>query len=198
MALRQPIGLGQVANPSPSQPLVQEDRLCDDMRHCTDIEPIIEVNHVEITATADGGPLARALAGWPARLQPLAGLRIAWDSVQFEASVAFYRDLVGLPLLETFENSYGSSGAILGLPGPSLTLELVKADGPLGPHVRDRLCLYFPDESSRNVAIARFRAEGIEPLVEQHPYWSATGAVTFLDPDRREVVFAPFVYEPGA
>ncbi|OOK79492.1 hypothetical protein BZL30_3036 [Mycobacterium kansasii] len=33
----------------------------------------------------------------------------------------------------------------------------------------------------------------VEP-VEQHPYWEATGAVTFRDPDGREVVFAPFVY----
>ena len=34
----------------------------------------------------------------------------------------------------------------------------------------------------------------------QHPYWKATGAVTYSDPDGREVVFAPFVFganEPG-
>jgi hypothetical protein len=35
----------------------------------------------------------------------------------------------------------------------------------------------------------------------QHPYWSARGAVTFLDPDGRRLVFAPWVFgreeEPG-
>jgi hypothetical protein len=37
--------------------------------------------------------------------------------------------------------------------------------------------------------------------VPSHPYWVATGAVTYRDPDGREVVFAPFVYgdnEPDA
>ena len=36
--------------------------------------------------------------------------------------------------------------------------------------------------------------------MQQHPYWEATGAVTYRDPDGREVVFAPFVFgvnEPG-
>lgn len=168
------------------------------MRPQTDIEPIDQVNHVEITDPVESGALAPAVAGWPVRLRRLAGLRFAWGSYQFHESVAFYRDLVGLPVLETFENSYGSTGSIFGLPDPGVTLELVKADEPIDPHAHERLCLYFPDESSRNAAIGRFRAKGIEPLVEQHPYWSATGAVTFLDPDRREVVFAPFVYEPGA
>jgi hypothetical protein len=30
--------------------------------------------------------------------------------------------------------------------------------------------------------------------VESHPYWAATGAVTYRDPDGREVVFAPFIF----
>ena len=40
----------------------------------------------------------------------------------------------------------------------------------------------------------------MEP-VESHPCWIATGAVTYRDPDGRELVFAPFAYgknEPGA
>jgi hypothetical protein len=28
----------------------------------------------------------------------------------------------------------------------------------------------------------------------QHPYWQANGAVTYLDPDGRGVVFCPWVY----
>jgi hypothetical protein len=49
-------------------------------------------------------------------------------------------------------------------------------------------------------ATARLRQAGMEP-VDSHPYWVATGAVTYRDPDGRELVFAPFVYgnnEPGA
>jgi len=133
---------------------------------------------------------------WPADLRSLGGLRFGWGSVEFDKSVAFYRDLIGLPLLETFENSYGSDGAIFGLPGAALTFELVRAGEPIEAHVHERVCLYFPNRSTRNAAIGRLRVAGIEPAAEQHPYWSATGAVTFLDPDGREVVFAPFIYGP--
>jgi len=57
----------------------------------------------------------------------------------------------------------------------------------------EQLCLYFPDKQSQQAAIARLQQAGLEP-VEQHPYWAATGAVTYRDPDGREVVFAPFVF----
>src|SRR4029078_2478090 len=152
-----------------------------------------------------GSPLDAATspfgAPWPRRLRGLGGLRFAWVSVRFDASVAFYRDLVGLSLLETFENSYGSTGAIFGLPGAALRFEWVRAGGSIEAHAHERMCLYFPDERTRNAATGRLRAAGIEPIAEQHPYWSATGGITFLDPDGREVVFAPFVYgtnEPSA
>ena len=63
----------------------------------------------------------------------------------------------------------------------------------------EQLCLYFPDQQAQQAAIARLQQAGLKP-VEQHPYWEATGAVTYRDPDGREVVFAPFVFgvnEPG-
>ncbi|HEY0225546.1 MAG TPA: VOC family protein, partial [Mycobacterium sp.] len=52
---------------------------------------------------------------------------------------------------------------------------------------------------TQQAAVARLQQAGHQP-VEQHPNWAATGAVTYRDPDGREVVFAPFVYgvnEPG-
>jgi hypothetical protein len=64
----------------------------------------------------------------------------------------------------------------------------------------DALCLYFPDEAAKQAAMSRLKAAGIEPS-ESHPYWAATGGVTYRDPDGREVIFAPFVYgknEPDA
>jgi hypothetical protein len=62
---------------------------------------------------------------------------------------------------------------------------------PLDHH--DQLCLYFPDTTAQQAAIARLQQAGLQPA-QQHPYWEATGAVTYRDPDGREVVFAPFVY----
>jgi hypothetical protein len=100
---------------------------------------------------------------------------------------------VGLPLLETFTGSYGTNGAIFGLPDSSLTFELVESDQPVAVDPDEQLCLYFPDAEARQAACRQLEEAGIEP-VESHPYWAATGAVTYRDPDGRGVVFAPFVY----
>ncbi|ORW36803.1 glyoxalase [Mycobacterium paraense] len=130
---------------------------------------------------------------WPPHLAPLGALRFARRSSNFEETVGFYRELVGLPLYETFEANYGSNGAIFGMPSWNLTLEIVESVEPVAVDAGEQLCLYFPDRESQQAAIARLRAAGLAP-VEQHPYWEATGAVTYRDPDGREVVFAPFVF----
>lgn len=136
---------------------------------------------------------AGLVAGWPDGLASIGAIRFARRSVNFAATVDFYRDLVGLPLCETFSESYGSTGAIFGLPGSALTFEIVQAMEPVAVDPHDQLCLYFPDEVARQAATARLRAAGVEP-VASHPYWAATGAETYRDPDGREVVFAPFVF----
>jgi catechol 2,3-dioxygenase-like lactoylglutathione lyase family enzyme len=136
---------------------------------------------------------------WPRELASIGAIRFARRSSNFKETVRFYRELVGLPLYETFESSYGSNGAIFGLPSFNLTLEIVEAVDPVPVDHHDQLCLYFPDMQTQQAAIGRLRAAGAEP-VDQHPYWQATGAVTYRDPDGREVVFAPFVFgvnEPG-
>lgn len=126
-------------------------------------------------------------------LASIGAIRFARRSSNFEETVRFYRELVGLPLYETFEASHGSNGAIFGLPSWNLTLEIVESAEPVAADHLEQLCLYFPDEQAQQAAIARLQAAGLAP-VEQHPYWEATGAVTFPDPDGREVVFAPFVF----
>ena len=131
--------------------------------------------------------------GWPDELALIGAIRFARRSPHFESTVQFYRDLVGLPLVATFGDSYGSNGAIFGLPGTALTFEIVEADEPVAVDAGDQLCLYFPDATAQQQAIARLSAAGLEPA-ESHPYWAATGAVTYRDPDGREVVFAPFIF----
>jgi catechol 2,3-dioxygenase-like lactoylglutathione lyase family enzyme len=127
------------------------------------------------------------------QLASIGGIRFARRSTNFDETVRFYRELVGLPLYETFEASYDSNGAIFGLPSWNLTLEIVEAADEVAVDSHEQLCLYFPDKQSQQAAIARLQQAGLEP-VEQHPYWAATGAVTYRDPDGREVVFAPFVF----
>jgi hypothetical protein len=126
-------------------------------------------------------------------LASIGAIRFARRSSNFEETVRFYRELVGLPLFETFEASYGSNGAIFGLPSWNLTMEIVEADEDVPADHHEQLCLYFPNKQAQQAAIARLRQAGLAP-VEQHPYWEATGAVTYRDPDGREVVFAPFVF----
>jgi hypothetical protein len=131
--------------------------------------------------------------GWPDELATIGAIRFARRSYHFESTVQFYRDLVGLPLCATFTESYSSTGAIFGMPESALTFEIVEATEPIAVDSHEQLCLYFPDAAAQREAITRLSAAGMKP-VESHPYWAATGAVTFRDPDGREVVFAPFVF----
>jgi catechol 2,3-dioxygenase-like lactoylglutathione lyase family enzyme len=135
----------------------------------------------------------RRTTHWPIELASIGAIRFARRSSNFEETVRFYRDVVGLPLYETFEASYGSNGAIFGLPSWNRPMEIVEADEDVAVDHHEQLCLYFPDKQAQQAAITRLRQAALQP-VEQHPYWEATGAVTYRDPDGREVVFAPFVF----
>ena len=84
-------------------------------------------------------------------------------------------------------------GVIFGLPGTSITLEIVRSKEPVPVDTHDQLCLYFPNQRARDDARYRLLPAGLQP-VASHPYSEATGAVTYRDPDGREVVFAPFIY----
>jgi hypothetical protein len=137
--------------------------------------------------------MAHSEAHWPEELASIGALRFARRSPHFEETVRFYRDMVGLPLCATFGESFGSNGAIFGLPRSNLTFELVEATGAVAVDSHEQLCLYFPDRAAQQQATAKLVVAGAEP-VESHPYWAATGAVTYRDPDGREVVFAPFIF----
>ncbi len=120
-------------------------------------------------------------------------VRIARPTADLDAAVAFYRDLVGLPLLSSFADHAGFSGAILGEPGRQL--ELVAHDGVVpSPTSEDQLVLYLgsPDEVSR--VAARVEAGGHERRVPANPYWSADGAAAFTDPDGYWLILSPSRY----
>ena len=56
---------------------------------------------------------------WPEHLR-VGALRVVRWSTHYDQTVIFYRDIIGLPVLETFRGSYGLDGTILGLPdGPA-------------------------------------------------------------------------------
>jgi hypothetical protein len=64
-------------------------------------------------------------AGWPEHL-PVGALRVVRWSRHYDETVTFYRDIIGLQVLETFCDSYGLDGTILGLPGGPVHLEIVR------------------------------------------------------------------------
>jgi catechol 2,3-dioxygenase-like lactoylglutathione lyase family enzyme len=130
---------------------------------------------------------------WPEHL-PVRAVRFSRASGHYDQTVRFYRDLVGLPLLESFEGSYGEDGTIFGLPDSTFHLEIVRSTEPAVPVERiDMLVFYLPDSAARERLVARMAAAGQEPA-SQHPYWQANGGVTYRDPDGREVVFVSWTY----
>jgi catechol 2,3-dioxygenase-like lactoylglutathione lyase family enzyme len=123
-------------------------------------------------------------------------LRVVRWSQHYEATVAFYRDAIGLRVLETFHESYGLDGTILGLPGGPVHLEIVRLaqSAPLVPGL-DQIVFYLPDAEVQEQIRARLAAAGIHPVAQIH-YWDANGGLTYQDPDGREVVFASWIYRP--
>jgi catechol 2,3-dioxygenase-like lactoylglutathione lyase family enzyme len=131
---------------------------------------------------------------WPGHMR-VGSLRIVRSSVHFEATIGFYRDLLGLRIIDEFRSSYGEDGTIFGLPGSSTHLEVVRSkdtDPSIDPF--DQLVFYLQDQAAVDDATERLRANGVRPVPDQHPYWTENGGTTFLDPDGRGVVYASWVY----
>ena len=134
---------------------------------------------------------------WPAHL-PVGALRVVRWSAHYDQTVSFYRDIVGLAVLETFTGSYGLDGTILGLPDGSVHLEIVRwADATYPAPGLDQLVFYLPSADAQERITARLAAAGLDP-VPQIDYWQDNGGVTYQDPDGREVVFASWIYRPPA
>ena len=131
---------------------------------------------------------------WPSHLR-VGSLRIVRSSFHYEAAVHFYRDLVGLPVIDEFQGSYGEDGSIFGLPGSPVHLEVVRSrQGARTIDPFDQIVFYLPDEAAVEHATRKLLAEGVNPTGSQHPYWDDNGGVTFLDPDGRGVIYVSWVY----
>src|SRR5215470_2028549 len=100
---------------------------------------------------------------WPEHLRAGA-LRVVRWSARYDETVVFYRDTLGLPVLETFHNSYGLDGTILGLPGGRVHLEIVRLkDAPQPASGGDQLVFYLQDVAAQDRMIGRLAAAGVHP-----------------------------------
>ena len=133
-------------------------------------------------------------SNWPRHMR-VGSFRIVRSSAHYDATIKFYRDLVGLTVIDEFRGSYGEDGTIFGLPGSPTHLEVVRAKEPR-PSIDefDQLVFYLPDRAAVNEATRMLLASGVSPEPKQHPYWDANGGITFRDPDGRGVVYASWVY----
>jgi len=123
-------------------------------------------------------------------------LRVVRWSARYDQTVAFYRDIIGLPALETFHDSYGLDGTILGLPGDPVHLEIGRSPDARHPAPGlDQRVFDLADAAAQERITARLAAAGVHP-VAQIDYWQANGGLTYQDPDGRELVFASWIYRP--
>ena len=119
-------------------------------------------------------------------------VRVARPTRDLGAAAGFYRDVLGLPVLGSFEDHDGFSGLILGVPDASRQLELVASpDAEPAPTAEDQLVLYLGSIEDVETTAGRIRAAGHEPRSSPNPYWAKVGAVCFVDPDGYWLVLSP-------
>jgi catechol 2,3-dioxygenase-like lactoylglutathione lyase family enzyme len=117
-------------------------------------------------------------------------IRIARPTNRFDDVVAFYRDGLGLPVLERFEGHDGYDGVMLGLPEHAYHLELTRygGRGPCPAPDKDSLMvLYIPDPQGLRRLRNRLEVLGYSPVEPVNPYWAGR-SVTYEDPDGWRVV----------
>jgi len=122
-------------------------------------------------------------------------VRVARPAADLGATAFFYRDLVGLPVLASFDDHDGFSGVVFGLPDASAQLELVEhAEVGPSPTSEDQLVLYLGSETAVDELGRRLADGGARRVAPRNPYWEKTGGRCFVDPDGYLLVLSPLAW----
>jgi catechol 2,3-dioxygenase-like lactoylglutathione lyase family enzyme len=116
-------------------------------------------------------------------------VRLARPARDLPRAMRFYRDLIGLPAVGSFENHDGYDGVFFALPGGA---ELELTTGPTKPAPstdEDLLVLYVRTWAEVEAIGARLTVAGVTRIPNRNPYWNRSG-LTFLDPDGYRLVIA--------
>lgn len=123
---------------------------------------------------------------------PVIQVRIARPTDRLEAVVAFYRDGIGLSIIDSFQDHAGYSGVMLGLPGTRYHLEFTHheagSDCP-APSKDNLLVFYLSARNEMERVVEKLNAMGYPSVAPENPYWGAARSVTIEDPDGWRVVF---------
>jgi catechol 2,3-dioxygenase-like lactoylglutathione lyase family enzyme len=115
----------------------------------------------------------------------LAHLRVARPTDDLAAVVRFYRDGLGLDVLDEFQDHEGFDGVMLGRAGAGYHLEFTRKAGHRAgkaPNEDNLLVFYLPDRAQWQRAIDRLLRHGYQPVPAFNPYWDRHGT-SFADPD---------------
>ncbi|KAB8194783.1 VOC family protein [Nonomuraea phyllanthi] len=133
---------------------------------------------------------------WPEFL-PVGAVRFARPTARFEDCLVFYRDVLELPVIASWRGHDGYDGAVFGLPGTPVHLELTQhGEAPRipSPSTENQLVLYLSGPDAVAGVVERLSGMGLRPADLDNAYWAARGAVAFADPDGWMVVLAPWVF----
>jgi catechol 2,3-dioxygenase-like lactoylglutathione lyase family enzyme len=124
-------------------------------------------------------------------LDILRQLRIVKPTGKWDETLRFYRDGLGLRILECFEGHAGYRGCMLGIPGYSYHFEVIEYEGGSpNPCTNPEAAFVFYVESEDEVMHIgeRLAALGYFPFDPPNPWWQDHGAVAFLDPENWPVI----------
>jgi catechol 2,3-dioxygenase-like lactoylglutathione lyase family enzyme len=117
-------------------------------------------------------------------------LRVARPTEDLEAVTRFYRDGLGLEVIDAFADHAGFDGVMLGHRGGVYHLEFTYQHGhsvEQAPKPDNLLVFYLPDRIEWEQAVQRMIDRGYSPTPSYNPYWDIYGK-TFEDPDGYRVV----------
>ncbi|MBX8811376.1 VOC family protein [Pseudochrobactrum algeriensis] len=115
-----------------------------------------------------------------------------------DALLPFYRDGLGLTVLDSFQDHDGFDAIIMGRENVPYHFAFTRTDkhqAGKAPTKENLLVFYLPDHAEWENAVERMKATGFVPVSAFNPYWDKKG-VTFEDPDGYRIVLQQADWAP--
>jgi catechol 2,3-dioxygenase-like lactoylglutathione lyase family enzyme len=117
--------------------------------------------------------------------------RLARHTTDLKIVTDFYRDILGLEVLGSFNDHDGYDGIFLGIPGADWHLEFTVSD-TMPNHATDEddyLVFYVKSKDEQDAIREKCIQHHIPLLTSKNPYWNKNGLI-FCDPDQYGIIVA--------